>query len=143
MSNCTIAHVNTGFGRTVAETTRRATIEALLDKASDEVLADLWQEVCPHRVDEFSERQGLIEDLADFAEVLQPRLADMQTDELCRLIERYAGGCRRHPRFVRSLSGGVGDRWPAEVRSLAHVPEAAGRDRGTPLLRDRPKAVGD
>jgi hypothetical protein len=141
MSDSTIAHVNISTARTAAERSRRATIEILLDKANHQVLADLWQEVCPYLVDELPERQGLIEDLADFAEVLRPSLGDIQTDELCRLIQRYAGACRRHPRFVRSLSSGVGDHWTAEVTSPAQVPGAAGRDGGAVLLRDRPTAV--
>ncbi len=36
------------------------------------------------------ERHAVIEDLADFAEALEPRLEDMRADELCRLIEKYA-----------------------------------------------------
>ena len=38
----------------------------------------------------------MIADLADFAEQLQPRLADMRAEELCRLIEKYA--CPRQAR---------------------------------------------
>jgi hypothetical protein len=116
-----IAHATGSTARTAAGRAYRATIEALLDKANGEVLADLWQKVCPYPVDELPERQGIIEDLADFAEVLRPRLADMQADELCRLIQRYAVQRSRQPSFVRSLSCGVGDRGPAKVAFLKPV----------------------
>ena len=91
----TLPAVNIGTARTAAGRDYRARIEALLDKANGEVLADLWQEVCPYPVDELPEHHAIIEDLADFAEVLQPHLADMQADELCRLIQKYAARCRR------------------------------------------------
>jgi hypothetical protein len=32
----------------------------------------------------------MVEDLADFAEVLQPSLDGMKANKLCRLIEKYA-----------------------------------------------------
>ena len=117
MANSKIAHVNISTARTVVGRACRARIKALLDKVKGEVLADLWQEVCPYPVDEPPERHGILEDLADFAEVLRPRLADMHADELCRLIQRYAVRCRRQRSFVRSLSYGVGGRGPAKVTS--------------------------
>jgi len=121
MTNRKIAQVNISTARTAAGRDYRARIEALLDKANGDVLADLWQEVCPYPVDELPERQGIIEDLADFAEVLRPRLAGMQADKLCRLIERYAVQCRRQRSSVRSLTYGVGDRGPAKVTSRKPV----------------------
>jgi hypothetical protein len=39
---------------------------------------------------ELPDRQAIIEDLADFAEALQPSLDDMKADRWCRLIEKYA-----------------------------------------------------
>jgi hypothetical protein len=97
MTDSKIARVNVSTTRTPAGRAYRATIEALLDKVNGEVLAELWREVCPYPVDELPQRHGMIEDLADFAEVLRPRLADMQANELCRLIQRYAVQCRRQP----------------------------------------------
>jgi hypothetical protein len=110
MANSNVARVNLGTARTAARRDYRARIEALLDKANGEGLADLWQEVCPFPVDELPERPAIIEDLADFAEVLQPRLVDMRVDELCRLIQRYAARCRRRVllRGVPATAGAAG-----------------------------------
>ncbi len=80
-------------GRTAPWSAYRAKIESLLGKARDERLADVWQRVCPFPVDpshELPNRRGIIEDLADFAEVLQPSLGGMKADRLCWLIEKYA-----------------------------------------------------
>ena len=134
MTASKIAHVNVSIARTAAGKVCRATIEALLDEANAEVLAALWQEVCPYPVDELPERQAMVEDLADFAEVLQPRLVGMQVDELCRLIHRYAVPGRRRPSFVSSLNCGISVRRPAEVTSSLHVPGEVGRDAGAALL---------
>jgi hypothetical protein len=71
----------------------RAQIESLLGESKDERLADVWQRVCPFRIDpanELPDRRGIIEDLADFAEALQPRLNGMKAQRLCRLVEKYA-----------------------------------------------------
>ena len=73
----------------------RAKIESLLDESRDERLADVWQRVCPFPIDpayELPDRRGIIEDLADFAEAIQPSLDGMKADRLCRLIEKYAAG---------------------------------------------------
>jgi hypothetical protein len=94
MANSTIGDVKTCQGSRQGRD-HSAGIETLLDKANSKVLADLWQEVCPYPVDTLPERHAILEDLADFAEVLQPRLADMRADELCRLIGKYAALCRR------------------------------------------------
>jgi hypothetical protein len=78
---------------TAARKTYRAKIESLLEKAKDEPLTDVWQRVCPFLIDPTSElpdRRGIIRDLADFAEVLQPSLDGMKTRRLCRLIKNYA-----------------------------------------------------
>jgi hypothetical protein len=78
---------------TAARKAYRAKIESLLDESGDARLADVWQPVCPFPVDsacELPDRRGLIEDLADFAEVLQPSLDGMTADRVCRLIEKYA-----------------------------------------------------
>jgi hypothetical protein len=77
----------------VAEPTYRAKIESLLDESRDERLADVWQRLYPFPIDpayELPDRRGIIEDLADFAEALQPSLNGMKADRLCRLIEKYA-----------------------------------------------------
>ncbi len=80
-------------GRDAVRQAYRSKIESLLDKAADEQLADVWQRTCPFAVDpahELPDRRGLIEDLADFAEVLHPNLDGMQARRLCRLVEKYA-----------------------------------------------------
>jgi hypothetical protein len=89
--------------RMAARTPALARIETLLDKVEDPVLADLWRKICPLRVDRLPDRQGMIEDLADYAEVLQPRLNGMEAPQLCRLIEAYAAKRRRSLRFLRDL----------------------------------------
>ena len=79
--------------RTAARKAYRAKIESLLDESRDERLAEVWQRVCPFPIDpacELPDRRGIIEDLADFAVVLQPSLDGMKADRLCRLIEKYA-----------------------------------------------------
>ena len=76
--------------RTAARKAYRAKIESLLDKSRDVQLADVWQRVYPSPIDPASElpdHRGIIEDLADFSEVLQPSLDGMEADRLCRLIE--------------------------------------------------------
>lgn len=121
MATSTIAHVNVSTARTPAGRDHRARIEALLDKANSEVLAHLWEEVFPYPVDELPQRPAMIEDLADFAEVLQPRFADMPAEQLCRLIEKYAATRRRQQSFVRSLTCGAGERRAADVMSRRPV----------------------
>ena len=77
---------------TAARKAYRAKIESLLDASRDERLADVWQGVYPFPIDptcELPDRRGIIEDLADFAEPLQPSLDGMKADGLCRLIEKY------------------------------------------------------
>jgi hypothetical protein len=79
--------------RTAARKANRAKIESLLDESRDERLADMWQQVCPFPIDQayaFPDRQGIIVDLADFAEALQPSQDCMKADQLFRLIEKYA-----------------------------------------------------
>jgi hypothetical protein len=79
--------------RTAARKAYRAKIEALLGESRDERLAGVWQRVCPFRLDpayELPDRRGIIEDLADFAEVLRPSLDGMKAHRLCRLVEKYA-----------------------------------------------------
>ena len=61
-------------------TRHRAKIEALFDGLASERLADLWQRLYPFPIDpdcELPDRQGIIQDLADFAQVLQPNLDGM------------------------------------------------------------------
>jgi hypothetical protein len=103
-----IAYVNTSPARTTAGRDYRVRIEALLDKASSDALDHLWQEVFPYHVDELPQRHAIIEDLADFAEVLQPQLADMRADQLCGLIEKYVATRKRQQSFAKSLIRGVG-----------------------------------
>jgi hypothetical protein len=125
MADSTIARVDIDTTRIMAGSDCRARIEALLDKAASEVLADLWQQVFPYPADELPDRQGIIEDLADFAEVLQPQLAGMRADQLCWLIEKYAGRRSRSRSFVRSLICGVGD---TAVLHRAACPASGRRD---------------
>jgi hypothetical protein len=76
--------------RTAARKAYRVKIESLLDESRDERLADVWQRVYPFSIDpayELPDRRGIIEDLADFAEALQPSLDSMKADRLCRLLE--------------------------------------------------------
>lgn len=92
------------MARTAARTAYRAKIELLLDESKDERLADVWQRVCPFPVDpacELPDRRGIIEDLADFGEVLQPNLRGMEGNRLCRLIEKYAA-CDSRPSSLPS-----------------------------------------
>ena len=79
--------------RMAARKAYRAKIESLLDESRDERLADMWQQVCPFAVDpayQLSDRRGIIADLTDFTEAIQPSLDGMKADQLCRLIEKYA-----------------------------------------------------
>ena len=87
----TIKHYTTR--RIAARSAYRAKIESLLDESSDERLADVWQLLYPFPIDpayELPDRRGIIEDLADFAEVLKPNLDGMKAVRLCWLIEKYA-----------------------------------------------------
>jgi hypothetical protein len=79
--------------RIAARKAYRAKIESLLDESRDEQLANVWQRVYPIPIDpagELPDRRGIVADLADFAEVLQPSLDGVEIDQLCRLIEKYA-----------------------------------------------------
>ena len=79
--------------RTAARKAYRTKIESLLAESKDERLAHVWQRVYPFPIDpacELPDRRGIIQDLADFAEVLQPRLEGMKPHRLCRLVEHYA-----------------------------------------------------
>src|SRR5580704_12156084 len=85
-------------GRTLAMRAYRTKIESLLAESGDEPLADVWQRVCPLPVDlawEVPDRRGIIEDLADFVEVLRPNLKGMKAHRLCCLIEKYAASEHR------------------------------------------------
>ena len=89
----TTAIQNDTTRRTAARKAYRAKIESLLDESRDERLAGMWQQVSPFAIDqayELSDRRGIIEDLTDFAEAIQPSLDGMKADQLCRLIEKYA-----------------------------------------------------
>ncbi len=80
-------------GRTAARKAYRARVASLLDESSDERLADVWQRLCPFPTDPahgLPDRRGIIEDLADFAVMLQPSLKGMKGHRLCRLVEKYA-----------------------------------------------------
>ncbi|MGA2069496.1 MAG: hypothetical protein ABSG86_31380 [Thermoguttaceae bacterium] len=91
--------------RTATRTASMTRIETLLDKVDDPVLADLWRQICPLHADQLPDRQESVVDLADLAEVLQPRLNGMQAPQLCRLIEAYAANRCRSRRFLRDISG--------------------------------------
>jgi hypothetical protein len=82
--------------------------ETLLDQVADPILADLWLQIHPLRVDQLPDHQRIIADLADFAEVLQPHLNGMNAPHLCRLIGAYAAKHHRSQRFVRALLWEVG-----------------------------------
>ena len=93
MDNINKTDVRPKLERTESEKAHRAEIESLLDKARDVQLADVWQRVYPFPIDptcKLPARRGIIEDLADFAEVLHPSLDGMKPDRLCRLVEKYA-----------------------------------------------------
>jgi hypothetical protein len=79
--------------RATARKAYRAKIESLLDESRVERLAEVWQRVSPFPMDstcELTDRRGIIADLADFAEALQPSLEGMKAHRLCRLIEKFA-----------------------------------------------------
>jgi len=79
--------------RAAARKAYRAKIESLLGESADSRLADMWQRVCPFRIErahDLPDRRAMIVDLADFAEVLQPNLEGMKPHRLCSLVERYA-----------------------------------------------------
>jgi hypothetical protein len=68
----------------------RSSIEALFGELATERLAGVWQRLYPLPIDpkcEMPDRQGIIEDLEDFAEVLHPNLDRMDADQLCSLME--------------------------------------------------------
>ena len=80
-------------GRTAAGKAYRAKIESLLAESGDEPLAEVWRRVCPFPIAlacDVPDRRGIIEDLADFAEVLKPNLKGMKAQRLCWLIEKCA-----------------------------------------------------
>lgn len=96
-----MARANMGTA-TKAATGRRtaashcAKIEALFDKVATERLADLWQRLYPLPIEpdcELPDRQGIIEDLADFGQVLQPNSDGMTADQLCWLIDKCGRAC--------------------------------------------------
>ena len=79
-------------GGSKARKARCAKVKALLEEALDERLAFVWKRLCPFPIDaenELPDRQGIIEDLADFIEVLQPNLDGMKADQLRWLAEAY------------------------------------------------------
>lgn len=81
--------------RTVAS--HRAKIEALFEKLATEQLADLWQRLYPLPIEpdcELPDRQGMVEDLADFGQVLQPNSDGLNADQLCWLIDKCARACK-------------------------------------------------
>jgi hypothetical protein len=133
MDKRVMAHLSTDFVRSEAGRDTRAKIEALLDKANGEVLADLWQELFPCPADELPERRAIIEDLADFAEVLRPRLADMGADQLCWLIEKYAGKRSRSRSFVQSLIWGVDGPATVDAQSGPSILRLANTDSSPEL----------
>jgi hypothetical protein len=102
------SQVDPGTTRTPAEEAYRVKIEALLAKADDAVLADLWRQVFPYPVDQSPDRLGVIQDLADFAEVLQPRMDGLQANKLCWLIEAYAAQRRTVVAGLRELLTDIG-----------------------------------
>src|ERR1700690_3859787 len=72
----------------------RAKIDALLAELTCEQLLLAWKLVCPAPIAVafgLPDRPGIIQDLADFAEVLRPDLRGMTADELCRHVEKYGG----------------------------------------------------
>jgi hypothetical protein len=74
----------------------RAKVKALFDELAPDRLGDLWRRLYPLPVEpgcELPDRQGIIEDLADFAQVLQPNLEGMDTDQLCWLVDKCGRAC--------------------------------------------------
>ena len=113
-------------GRTMATRTVSIThIEALLAKVDDLVLTHLWRQICPLHVEQLPDRQGIIADLADFAEVLEPRLNGMQPSQLCSLIEAYATKHHRSQRFVRNLLWSANAGQSRGVANVGHVAATA------------------
>ena len=96
--------IEAGIRKTATRTASITRIETLLDKVDDPVLAYLWRQLCPLHVDQLPDRQGIIADLAEIAEVLQPRLSGMQAPQLCRLLGAYAAKRRRCRRFFAGPS---------------------------------------
>jgi hypothetical protein len=90
----------------------RAKVEVLLGRADAALLSSVWQEVFPCVADKLPDRRGMIEDLADFAEVLRPQLAGMRPNQLCRLIQANAAGRKRSQRFLRRLIAADGSQTP-------------------------------
>jgi hypothetical protein len=73
----------------------RARIEALFDELTTDRLAGLWQRLyaLPVKPDcELPNRRGMIGDLADFGQVLQPNADGLTADQLCRLVDKCGGG---------------------------------------------------
>jgi hypothetical protein len=92
--------------RNAARKAYRAKIESLLNESKYERLADVWQRVCPFSFDPASglpDRRGIIKDLADFAEVLQPSVDGMKAHRLCGLVEKYAAYDSRQSGLCVSL----------------------------------------
>jgi hypothetical protein len=120
----------------------RAKIEALLDKSRHERLADVWQRACPFPIGseyELPDRRGIIADLTDFAEVLQPNLEGMQANRLCRLIEKYAAcGSRQSELSVSLLARRTGT-----LNNRIRVAPSASELRRNPKCRNILRPVAE
>jgi hypothetical protein len=90
-------------------TASHAKIKALLDEADGRRLAKAWQWVYPRPIGseaELPDRPGMVEDLADFAEVvLQGSLDGLTVDRLCKLTEECGTLRLRHPLEAGGLWG--------------------------------------
>jgi hypothetical protein len=85
----------------------RAQLEAKLAELADRQLVEAWLLVCPFAVPracDMPDRLGMIQDLADIAEALQPSLQEATADQLCWLVKQYGdGGGVRNRRRVGFL----------------------------------------
>jgi hypothetical protein len=107
----------------------RARIEAMLAELADERLLGAWMRVCPiapESAPHAPDRRGIIRDLADLAEALQPKLAEMTAEELCRQIERY--GCADGAELLRG---------PWFTRARQQAAEGVGRTEVSRVARPR------
>ena len=84
--------------RTGSRKLYRVQIETLLAELASGQLIEAWQRVCPFAIaTEFGlpDHPGILQDLADLAEVLQPNLENMTADQLCRWVAKYGGAATR------------------------------------------------
>jgi hypothetical protein len=75
---------------------RRAKVGLLFAELATDRLAGLWRRLFPLSVDsgrELPDRQEMIEDLADFGQVLQPNQDGLTADQLCWMLDKFGRAC--------------------------------------------------